>query len=262
MTGPLLLGPAIAAIVMVVVMTGLWVLQRRIRDAGVVDVGWTYGVGVSAVILAAASPGVLERRILVACLVVGWSLRLGTYILRNRVLSGDEDGRYADLRDRWGDTFQQRIFWFFQTQGLLAVLFALPALAAMMSRRHDLGWFDAAGVVVWLIAIAGEALADRQLARHRADPANRGRTCRRGLWRYSRHPNYFFEWLHWWSYAVIAVGGPLWWIAIAGPLVMLVFIVAITGIPPTEARALASRGDDYRDYQRTTSAFVPWFPRS
>jgi steroid 5-alpha reductase family enzyme len=256
-----LLAPALpAAALMAVAMAGLWAVQRRTHDAGVVDVGWTYGVGACAILFAALSDGEPARRTLVAALVAAWSLRLGTYILRDRVLSGPEDGRYQDLRSSWGDGFQRRIFWFFQAQGVLAVVFALPALAAMASRRGSLGWVDAIGVAVWLVAITGESVADRQLALHRADPANRGRTCRRGLWRWSRHPNYFFEWLHWWSYAVVATGGPLWWIAAAAPLVMLVFILFVTGIPPTEARAVASRGDDYRQYQRTTSAFVPWPP--
>lgn len=256
-----LLGPAVPALaLMATVMVALWVVQRRTGDAGVVDVGWTYGVGASAILFALLSDGTPARRVLVAALVALWSLRLGTYILRDRVLSGDEDGRYQELRASWGDRFQRRIFWFFQAQGVLAVLFALPALAAMESRRGGPGWIDMAGVAVWLFAITGESVADRQLARHRADPANRGRTCRRGLWRWSRHPNYFFEWLHWWSYAIIAVASPLWWIAVAAPLVMLVFILFVTGIPPTEARAVASRGDDYREYQRTTSAFVPWPP--
>ncbi len=95
-----------------------------------------------------------------------------------------------------------------------------------------------------------------------APPANRGRTCRRGLWRYSRHPNYFFEWLHWWAYALIAWGAAFVWVTVAAPFVMLVFVLFISGIPPTEARALASRGEDYRRYQRETSAFFPWFPKA
>jgi len=256
-----LLAPSVPGLVlMAVVMAGLWVVQRRTHDAGVVDVGWTYGVGACAVLYSLTSDGDPSRRALVAAMVALWSLRLGTYILRDRVLSGDEDGRYQQLRSTWGDGFQTRIFWFFQAQGALAVAFALPALAAMTSRRGALDWLDATGVVVWLLAIAGEAVADRQLAAHRADPSNRGRTCRTGLWRWSRHPNYFFEWLHWWSYAILAIGSPLWWIAALAPLVMLVFILFVTGIPPTEARAVASRGEDYRNYQRTTSAFFPWPP--
>jgi steroid 5-alpha reductase family enzyme len=248
--------------VLALAMVGLFAIQRRTGDAGVVDAGWAAGIGVLALFFAATGPGLPERRLLIGVMAALWSFRLAGYIFKDRVLGGDEDGRYQALRQQWGARFQLRIFWFFQAQGLLSVLFAVPALVAMSSVRPRLGLLDLAAVAIWLIAVTGETLADRQLAAFRADPANRGRTCRRGLWRYSRHPNYFFEWLHWWSYAVAAVGAPLWWLAAAAPLVMLVFILFVTGIPPTEARALLSRGDDYRDYQRTTSAFVPWFPKA
>ncbi len=133
-------------------------------------------------------------------------------------------------------------------------------MLVMLHPAESLRVWDLAGFAIVLASIAGESVADRQLRRFRHDPANRGRTCREGLWRYSRHPNYFFEWLHWWSYAILAIGGPLSWLAALAPLVMLVFILFVTGIPPTEARAVASRGEDYREYQRTTSAFVPWPP--
>jgi len=122
-------------------------------------------------------------------------------------------------------------------------------------------WSDVLAIAVWIVAIAGEGVADRQLARFRADPENRGKTCRAGLWRYSRHPNYFFEWVHWFTYVLLAFGSPYVWLTLAGPAVMLLFLYKVTGIPYTEKRALMSRGDDYRRYQETTSAFVPWFPR-
>ena len=244
-----------------VVFAGLWLVQRRTRDAGVVDVGWAAGIGLLALLYAAAGDGLPERRALLAAMAAIWSGRLALYILRDRVLRGPEDGRYAALRESWGDRFEPRIFAFFQAQAALRVAFSVPVAAAMASRR-PLGWLDAAAVVIWLVAVAGESVADRQLAAHRSDPSNRGRTCRRGLWRFSRHPNYFFEWLHWWAYAAAAVGSPWWWAATAAPLVMLYFVLFVTGIPPTEARAIASRGEDYRRYQRETSAFVPWFPGS
>jgi steroid 5-alpha reductase family enzyme len=104
-------------------------------------------------------------------------------------------------------------------------------------------------------------LADRQLTRFRADPANKRKTCRRGLWRYSRHPNYFFEWLLWTSYVPLSWGSPIFALSLLGPGLLFLFLTRVSGIPPTEAQALASRGDDYRAYQRTTSAFFPWFPR-
>ncbi len=114
---------------------------------------------------------------------------------------------------------------------------------------------------MWLASVGGEAIADRQLAKFRANPANKGKTCRDGLWRYSRHPNYFFEWLHWFAYVLLAIGSPIAWLAWAGPLVMYVFLRWISGIPYTEAQALRTRGEDYARYQRTTPMLIPWFPK-
>ncbi|KAG1359915.1 hypothetical protein G6F61_014465 [Rhizopus arrhizus] len=147
-------------------------------------------------------------------------------------------------------------------QALLIILFAPPFVAVAANPRPGLTIWIVAAAGVWLLSVGGEALADRQLARFRANPANKGRTCRDGLWRYSRHPNYFFEWLHWFTYVLLAVGSPLWWMAWLGPLLMYVFLRWISGIPFTEQQALRTRGDDYREYQRRTSAFFPWFPKS
>ncbi|HVN30533.1 MAG TPA: DUF1295 domain-containing protein [Thermoanaerobaculaceae bacterium] len=248
-------------LVMAAVMVVLWAVQRAHRDAGIVDVGWAAGLGFLAVLYAVFASGDLPRRLLVAVLAGTWSLRLAWYILVNRVLGKPEDGRYQALRSKWGDDAQRRFFVFFQLQAVVDVIFSIPFLVAMTLRRHGLGAWVAAGVLVWVVAVTGEALADRQLAAFRADPANRGRTCRVGWWRLSRHPNYFFEWLHWWSYVLLGVGSAWWALTLVGPALMLFFLFKVTGIPATEAQALASRGDDYREYQRTTSAFVPWFPK-
>ena len=123
----------------------------------------------------------------------------------------------------------------------------------------DLG--DAVGLLIWTISVLGESIADAQLARFRSNPANRGKTCRIGLWNYSRHPNYFFEWLHWWSYVAIAWSAPYGWTTLLAPALMWFFLFKVTGIPATEAQAVISRGDDYKLYQQTTSVFVPWFPK-
>jgi len=141
------------------------------------------------------------------------------------------------------------------------VFFSLPILVATRNAQARWTGWDIAGVLIWCISVGNTVLADRQLARFRARPGNRGKTCREGWWRYSRHPNYFFEWLHWWSYVSLAAGARYGWVALLAPAAMLYLLFRVTGIPPTEAQALASRGDDYRVYQRTTSAFFPWFPK-
>jgi len=165
------------------------------------------------------------------------------------------------LKENWGAKAQTKMFWFYQLQAAGSLLFALPMLIASGSTQ-PLGIFDFLGIVIWITAIGGELIADRQLSRFRLDPHQRGAVCQRGLWRYSRHPNYFFEWLHWWAYVCLAVNAPWGWLTLFGPLLMLHFILNVTGIPPTEAQAMKSRGEAYRDYQRTTSAFFPWPPKT
>jgi len=209
-------------------------------------------------LLALLGDGAAMPRIALAVLGGLWGSRLALH-LWHRVRSEPEDGRYQHLRRHWNG-HQGKIFGFFQFQALLIVLFALPFVAvAVNPQPQGWGWLIAA-VAMWLLSVSGESIADRQLARFRANPANKGKTCRDGLWRYSRHPNYFFEWLHWFTYVLLAVQSPLWWLAWSGPLVMYVFLRWVSGIPFTEAQALRSRGEDYREYQRTTTMLFPWFP--
>jgi steroid 5-alpha reductase family enzyme len=244
-----------------ILMTILWVVQRVRGDAGVVDVGWAAGLGLLAVLYALIGDGAPAYRLLVAVLAGLWSVRLALHVYFNRVRGKDEDGRYQTLRARWGEQSQSRFMVFFQAQALLAVLLSLPFVVIVNIDTPHLSVWAWVAIGVWAVAVTGETIADRQLAAFRADAANRGTTCRRGLWRYSRHPNYFFEWLHWWTYVVIAIGNTYWWATLVGPALMAFFLIKVTGIPATEAQALSSRGDDYRDYQRTTSAFVPWPPK-
>ncbi len=259
MIGPLpLLGAALVAASLA--MAALWLVQRRHGDAGIVDVAWSAGIGACALAFAVLADGWVPRRALVGALGAAWSLRLAIYIWR-RVRGGPEDGRYQELRRQYGPRVQTFFFWFYQFQGVAVVLFALPLLLAMRAPSAAFTAWDAAGAAIWLIAVAGEATADAQLARFRRNPANRGRTCRDGLWRYSRHPNYFFEFVHWFAYVAIGIGAPWGALTLLGPALMLFFLLKVTGIPVTEQRALATRGDDYRRYVETTSAFVPWFPR-
>ena len=239
-------------------MVAGWAWQRRHANAGIVDAIWAAGVGGSAVLLAALGVGDLWLRALLALLGGGWGLRLALHLWR-RVRGEDEDGRYRQLRAHWqGD--QRKFFLFFQFQALLVALFALPFAAVAANPAPSAAWM-LAGVAIWCVAVGGECVADRQLARFRADPGNRGKVMDRGLWAWSRHPNYFFEWLHWFAYAALAVGSPLWWLAWSGPLVMYVFLRWISGVPHTEAQSLRTRGEAYRDYQRRTPMFFPWFPR-
>jgi steroid 5-alpha reductase family enzyme len=246
---------------MALVMAGLWGLQRRSGDAGIVDVAWGAGVGLLAAAYAALCPsGDAVRRGLIALLALAWSLRLSGHILI-RLRRLPEDGRYQSLRNEWGTRAQRNLFLFFQLQAFWSALFSIPMLIAVRNPEPALNAWDWTALLIWAVAVGGEAIADRQLSRFRHNSANKGKVCREGLWRYSRHPNYFFEWIHWWAWVPLSIGAPLWWVTMAGPLVMLWFLLKVTGVPPTEAQAIRSRGEAYRDYQQTTSAFFPWFPR-
>ncbi|EKF75551.1 hypothetical protein A11A3_01722 [Alcanivorax hongdengensis A-11-3] len=241
--------------------TLLWLYQWRSGNAGWVDVFWSAAVGVTALVYLASGDGALPVRVISALLVTIWSWRLASHIFKRVASDQAEDGRYAAMRASLGAMVQPVFLLFFWAQALLAWLFSLPF--RVLADHTTFSWpLLIAGLLVGLLAIAGESLADRQLAAFKARRDSAGKTCREGLWRYSRHPNYFFEWLHWFSYPLIAVGaaGGAWlWLL---PVVMWLFLWFVTGIPYTEKQALKSRGDDYRHYQQTTSAFFPWRPKS
>ncbi len=246
-------------IIAAVLMAALWGVQRVRRNAGIVDVGWCVGLILLAFLYAVAAVGDPDRRMLVAAMVGLYAARLGGYLFQNRV-QASEDARYETLRRWWGDRAHLYFFFFFQFQALGIVVFSLPLLVLMQNPRPTFSLWELVGLLVWLGAVVGEGLADWQLARFKSEPGNRWKTCREGLWRYSRHPNYFFEWLHWCAYVPMGVGVPGGWITLLNPAIMLVFLLWVSGIPWAEAQALATRGEDYRAYQRTTSAFIPWFP--
>lgn len=255
------LAVGVVAAVIVPVMVVLWYRQMRTREADAVDLAWTVGLGAAAVLYAAAVPaGVGWRRWMVAAMAGVWSARLAWYLV-GRVRKPGEDGRYRDLRTKWGQGAPAKFFIFYQAQAALVIVLSIHFLLAMRSPDQSFRAADLAGLLIWVVSLAGESIADRQLHRFRSKPGNEGRVCRTGLWRYSRHPNYFFEWLHWLSYVPVAFGAAPLWAVLFAPALLLVAIRFVTGIPPIERRSVERRGDEYRRYQQTTSAFIPWFPR-
>lgn len=244
------------------VMALLWAWHLRLHNAGIVDVGWTALVAGLAILDARLGNGWEYRRAAVGFMMGSWGLRLAVYLLYDRVLNRPEDERYAEMRRGWGAEAPRRFFWFFQAQAVAAVGFSLPALFASTNPEPSFSLIELVAAGLWVVAFAGESTADRQLLRFKSNDANQGRTCRAGLWKFSRHPNYFFEWLIWIAFALLAAASPWGWTAFACPAAMLYFLFKVTGIPLNEAQALRSRGDEYRSYQRSTSVFVPWFPRS
>lgn len=247
-----------AAIIMLIT----WGLQLRSQNAGVVDVSWVLLTPVVGLwLILADDVGNSTRQYLVIFMALFWGIRLGLY-LSKRAGNETEDGRYRYLREYCGKRAQAVFFIFFQMQAAWAILFALPFWAASRNSSASLTWLDYLGLATWLIAIVGEWLSDRQLAQFKSRVQDRSRVCKEGLWRYSRHPNYFFEWLHWFAYVLVGYGSDYWWLCWSGLIVMYVFITRITGVPYTEQQSLRSKGDAYREYQQSTSMFFPLPPKN
>jgi steroid 5-alpha reductase family enzyme len=245
-----------------IIMLLVWLWAHKIKNAGVVDIFWSYNFPVIAIILLLLAPGFEIRKLLICGMAILAGSRLGTYILV-RTLSHlhEEEGRYQQLRKEWGPNPDKVFFWFFQAQALSNVMLAIPFFVACMNTDTKLSWLEYSGVALWVISVLGESIADAQLRAFKKDPANKGKVCSRGLWNYSRHPNYFFQWLMWMAYFVFALASPYGYLAVISPAIILYLLLRVTGIPITEEQSLRSKGEAFREYQRTTSAFVPWFKK-
>jgi steroid 5-alpha reductase family enzyme len=250
------------------IMSFAWMVWRRSGNSGWVDTTWTFGLG--AVGLAGALSACLldmptARQVLVAVMITLWSSRLGFHIAQRSAGIAD-DPRYAQLIRDWGSGAMRQMFFLLQKQALVSIPLALSMLLAAFNPIIALRWQDWLGVSVLSLGIGGEALSDYQLGQFRADPAHRGQICDTGLWRWSRHPNYFFEWFGWLAYPLFAIdlggGNPWGYAAIAGPICMYWLLVHVSGIPPLEAHMLKRRGDKFRAYQQRTNVFFPARPRT
>jgi len=259
------LSAAVAGL-LALVMALAWVTQAATRNAGWVDAFWSLGTGAGGVVAALWPLGtpLALRQVLVAVLIAVWGLRLGVYIAE-RSAKGHEDVRYARLRQQWGAGYPGKMFGFLMIQALAGWLLTLSVLVAARNPAASPAWADLLGVAILGVAVAGEALADWQMREFRRNTANRGGVMERGLWAWSRHPNYFFQTLGWVAYPVLALGPPgsplLGLLALTGPVLMYWLLVHVSGIPPLEREMLASRGEKFRRYQQTTSAFFPLPPR-
>ena len=241
----------------------LWLVQQRTKNAAIVDVGWALSFSLVVALFAWRATSCACGWGVIGAIVVVWSLRLGTYLISRGAATGREEGRYVDLRTRWAPHAGRRFFVFFQAQaGLTTVLSTAFVVPFFVDPRDGTAWLRALGGAVAIIGILGESVADAQLARFKKDPSRRGQVCDVGLWGVSRHPNYFFEWCVWVGYAVygLAFG---WWglIAIVPQAIILASLFGVTGIPPTEAQAIRSKGDAYREYQKRVSRFIPMPPK-
>lgn len=259
MTAPELYAAALGVGLLVVTLT--WLLHLRLRNAAVIDVAWGVNLSLMAIVYALLADGWPARKWLVAAMVTVTGLRLSWHIGR-RTFGLPEDGRYARIRASYGTHVELKFLRFYAFQGIVASWLSLPYLFASRNATPSFAALEIGALVLFVAGVLGESVADAQLAGFKANPANAGQVCRAGLWRYSRHPNYFFEWVMWLSYWLFACASPWGWVTVFAPALMLHVLLNITGVRITEAHCLRSRGEAYRRYQETTSVFVPWIPRS
>jgi steroid 5-alpha reductase family enzyme len=240
------------------VMGIAWLISVLIRNVGIVDVFWGVAIAGAGVTYVVAHPEAGTRGALVATLSVIWAARLGLHILW-RGWGKPEDRRYREIRARNEPNFTQKsLYLVFGLQAFLAWLVAMPLLGASLSTA-PIGRLDRLGTFLWAVGFVFEAVADGQLARFQRRPQAERGVMDQGLWRYSRHPNYFGEFLLWWGIGLIAVSGGAWW-GLIGPVLLTFFLLKVSGVALTE-KDIADRRPEYRDYMRRTSAFFPRPPR-
>jgi steroid 5-alpha reductase family enzyme len=251
------------------VMMVAWRIERRTGSSGWVDVCWTFGVGLVSAVAALAAffqhQGSVSRILVATGLILLWSLRLGSHLV-SRTRGIKDDPRYAKMKQDWGPNAAMGMFKLLQSQALVSIPLVLSVALAAWSPVVAFRPQDALALAVGLVAIVGEGLSDRQLRAFRATPENEDRFCDVGLWSWSRHPNYFFEWFGWLAYALFAIdftGAYPWgWLAFSGALCMYWLLNHVSGIPPLEEHMLKKYGERFRAYTRRTSAFFPLPPNS
>ena len=249
------------AVALSVLMAGAWVVQQRTGNSGWVDTIWTFSlglVGAGGALWSMAGQPMTSRQWLVAILVAIWALRLGSHIAI-RTAGITDDPRYAAFAKEWGVDSPRKMFIFLQNQGFGSIPLVFAIFVAAHFPAAELRLQDYLGALILFAGIAGEAVADAQLKSFRTDPANKGKVCDLGLWKFSRHPNYFFQWFGWLAYPMIAISfGYGWgWVTLLAPIFMYWILVHVTGVPPLEEQMLRSRGEAYRAYQKRTSKFFP-----
>jgi len=246
--------------VIVIYMTAWYLVSRALTRFDVADIGWGPGFIVSAVTAAAINESLNPRAYLVMALVIIWGMRLSLHVyLRNR--GKPEDARYRSWRQEWGKNANIRAFFqIFMLQGLLVMVISLPVTSVIRAGRMPFTILDAAGLLIWAMGFLFEAISDLQLVRFKKDAAHKGKIIMTGLWRYSRHPNYFGEVTLWWGIYLIAVAAGAGWPMIIGPLTITFLILKVSGIPMLEKKYEGN--PEFEEYRQRTSAFFPLPPKS
>jgi steroid 5-alpha reductase family enzyme len=251
----------VSIVIVVLAKTFAWALQVKTKNGGLVDAVWAITLGGLAAFYAVVGTAPVQTRWVLAAMGSAWGLRLGWHLwVRN--WGKPEDFRYAQFRKDWGAAVNAKMFWFFQFQNIFTLLLSASAFIVVAYRADDAPlWAVALAIAIWIISVAGEGIADGQMERFRRNTANKGKVCRDGLWRYSRHPNYFFETVHWLAYVPLALGTPHWFITLGAPLVMAWLLMKLSGVPLLE-KEMMQRKPGYADYVAKTSALIPWPPKA
>lgn len=243
------------------VMFCAWVFQHKTKRAEIVDICWTLLLGASGAFVAASSDGDLTRRLILGVVILVWSARLGVHLIKDRLLASSEDPRYADLRSEWGEKSTANFFIFFMLQAFLVPVFS-TAYLAVANNSSSIGDLDFVAIIVVVVALLGEGIADKQLLQFKKQRKDKKSVCNVGLWSWSRHPNYFFEWLHWLSYPLLAANGSYWWLSLVSPIFMYYLIRNVTGVKPLEARMRTHYRESFLDYEKRVSEFFPRPPKN
>jgi steroid 5-alpha reductase family enzyme len=249
------------AIIILGLMTLLWLVSLALKNSSIVDIFWGTGFVITAWVVFLLTPdGYAGRKWLLSVLVTVWGLRLSLHILR-RNWGKPEDFRYQAWRKAAGAAWWWRsLFKVFLMQGVILWIVAAPLLAAQISAKPGrLIWLDYFAVFVWIIGFFFESVGDWQLARFKASPANKGKVLNTGVWRYTRHPNYFGDATQWWAYYLTALAAGGWW-SLFSPIVMTALLMRVSGVTLLE-KTLKEEKPGYKEYVETTSEFIPWFPR-
>jgi len=250
----------VTAAVVAIALFLLWLLSLKLKNASIVDIFWGIGFALIAVTSYKLADGFAGRKLLLTALVIVWGGRLAGYLGRRNIGKG-EDYRYQAMRKRHGERFPiVSLYLVFGLQGVLMWIISLPLQAAQMGAQPDqLTPLDWLGVLLWIAGFAFETIGDWQLARFKANPANKGKVMDRGLWAYTRHPNYFGDALLWWGYFLIAAATGAWWTVIS-PILMTLLLMKVSGVALLE-KTLVRTKPEYQEYVRRTSAFFPWFAK-
>jgi steroid 5-alpha reductase family enzyme len=254
----------IGLLVTTILMFFAWLWAIKINNYGIVDAVWSFAFFLQAIIYFILSNGFQTRKIILLVIVGLWSLRLGFFLSRRLYkLHPEEDSRYKHLRAGHGEKVKSKFLVFYFYQAISVSILTLPFIFVFQNSSSEINIFEIIGVIYWLVSVLGESIADHQMGHFKELSKihpEMGRTCNIGLWKYSRHPNYFFESNIWFSFFIFMIGSGVYW-GVYSALIILFLLVKVTGVPPSEEQSLKTRGEEYRVYQRKTSMFVPWFPK-